>query len=131
MYVSLLDLYYGMMLPSGNNAAFLIAEIGGMLIDKYQSQLPLSAKQIEDFEDPEFTLSEIYKTKNPVYIYLKEMNTNAEELGMASTNFANSHGLSNISSYCTVNDLNKLCTRAMKNATFRQIVGTEKYTCFF
>ena len=28
------DLLYGMMLPSGNDAAFLIAEIGGYLVQK-------------------------------------------------------------------------------------------------
>jgi len=26
------DLYFGMMLPSGNDAAYLIAEIGGLLL---------------------------------------------------------------------------------------------------
>lgn len=29
---SLHDLYFGMMLPSGNDAAYLIAEIGGLLL---------------------------------------------------------------------------------------------------
>ena len=33
MEISLYDLYYGMMLPSGNDAAYQIAQIGGALIE--------------------------------------------------------------------------------------------------
>lgn len=32
MEISLYDLYYGMMLPSGNDAAYQIAQIGGGLL---------------------------------------------------------------------------------------------------
>ena len=32
MEISLYDLYFGMMLPSGNDAAFQIAQIGGSLL---------------------------------------------------------------------------------------------------
>jgi len=58
-------------------------------------------------------------------IYLQEMNRVGRELGMLNTNLANPHGLSNFSSYSTANDLAKLCTAAMKNQLFRQIVTTK------
>jgi len=35
---SLYDLYFGMMLPSGNDAAYLIAELGGLLLKQIREQ---------------------------------------------------------------------------------------------
>ncbi len=37
--MSLYDLFYGMMLPSGNDAAFQIAQIGGSLIYMHKKSI--------------------------------------------------------------------------------------------
>ena len=55
------------------------------------------------------------------------MNRLGKEIGLTNTNLANAHGLSNVSSYSTANDLAKLCTFCMKNDTFRKIVNTKDY----
>ena len=73
--VSLLDLLYGMMLPSGNDAAFAVAEGLGRLI-KHDQSLQLSSHQAVRF-------------------YLIEMNRIAMELKLQDTNYANPHGLAN------------------------------------
>lgn len=46
---------------------------------------------------------------------------------MINSNFANPHGLSNINNYSTADDVCKLSIEAMKNQTFREVVGTKKY----
>lgn len=46
---------------------------------------------------------------------------------MFNSNFVNPHGLSNTYNYSTANDLVKLCSYAMKNKMFRQIVTTKIY----
>ncbi len=45
---SLYDLYFGMMLPSGNDAAYLIAEIGGLLLKLTREQTKIDAEFLED-----------------------------------------------------------------------------------
>jgi hypothetical protein len=60
-------------------------------------------------------------------VFLQEMNKTARDIGMLSTNIANPHGLSNFFSLSTANDLAKLCSAAMKNPIFREIVKTQNY----
>lgn len=50
---------------------------------------------------------------------------------MFNSNFANVHGLSNVYSFSTANDVAKLCSFAMKNSIFRKIVQTESYNYTF
>ncbi len=47
---------------------------------------------------------------------------------MNSSNFDNPHGLSNTNNYSTAEDLAKLCAYSMRNALFRKIVQTKKYS---
>lgn len=47
---------------------------------------------------------------------------------MKNSNFANPHGLSNPENYSCAEDLGKLCTYAMQNQTFRNVVSTQYYT---
>lgn len=59
--------------------------------------------------------------------YLREMNRLAREIGMYNTNFANTHGLSNVYSFSTASDVAKLCSFAMKNSIFRKVVNAQVY----
>ena len=56
------------------------------------------------------------------------MNEKAAELGMTNSHFVNPHGLHDSNHYTTAMDMAKLAYAAMKNPTFRKIVGTYKYT---
>ena len=103
-----------MMLPSGNDAATMIAEIGGCLL-KFKDNRGLDVKKVEDEE----YLSQMIIEGSLIGSYLKEMNRFAKDIGMLDSNFANPHGLSNRASHSTAFDLTKLCTYAMKNPIFR------------
>ena len=90
---SLRDLLYGMMLPSGNDAAIAIAEhIAGS--------------------------TEAFATM---------MNEKAQALGMTHSHFVTVHGKQNDGHFTTVRDMALLTAYALKNETFREIVGTKTY----
>lgn len=59
--------------------------------------------------------------------FVKLMNDKAKELGALNTHFVNPHGLHDENHYTTATDLAIITKYAMKNDTFRTIVGTEKY----
>lgn len=63
--------------------------------------------------------------------YLRQMNRLSKQIEMFNSNFANVHGLSNVYSFSTANDVAKLCSFAMKNGLFRKIVQTESYNYTF
>lgn len=109
-----------MMLPSGNDAATMIAEIGGCMVKAKQD----SNIDITLFEDEEW-LSQAIKEGPTVGNYIREMNRLGKIVGLLDTNLANPHGLSNRSSHSTAYDLAKLCTYSMKNPIFRKIVNTQ------
>jgi D-alanyl-D-alanine carboxypeptidase len=48
---------------------------------------------------------------------------------MASTRFANCHGLMNRRNYSCSNDLIRLCVFAMQRSDFKSIVSKTCYTC--
>ena len=56
------------------------------------------------------------------------MNTKSQELGCLNTNFVNANGVHNSNHYSTAYDLALMGRYAMKNETFRKIVGTTIYT---
>ncbi len=55
------------------------------------------------------------------------MNQTAQAFGMTNTNFMNPHGLHNDYHYTTARDLATLACEAMKNETFREIVGSDRH----
>ena len=70
-----------MMLPSGNDASWSLAEFFGYLIRKEDS------------------------TKPPVKTFVALMNKTAKKMGLNDTTFANPHGLSNSQSRSTAADV--------------------------
>ena len=48
---------------------------------------------------------------------------------MFNSNFVNPHGLSNVNSLSTAEDMARLSAYAMKNDKFRQVVETKQYSC--
>lgn len=55
------------------------------------------------------------------------MNETAAKVGADNTHFVNPHGLHHDEHYTTARDLGKIAAYAMKNLTFREIVGTKRY----
>ena len=98
--VTVRQLLYGLMLPSGCDAAYALA-------DKFGSGKTRSAR---------------------VKSFIGKMNAEAKKLGLKNTHFDSFDGIGNGKNYSTPRDLTKLASSALKNSTFRSIVKTKKYT---
>lgn len=95
------DLLYGLMLPSGNDAAVALGEAFGKVL------LP--------------------GTNKPLKAFIGEMNRVASELGLTNTYFKNPHGLMIRRNLSTAMDICKLAASALRIPDFRQIVNTTRY----
>ncbi|GAA4796249.1 D-alanyl-D-alanine carboxypeptidase [Streptomyces ziwulingensis] len=98
--VTVRQLLYGLMLPSGCDAAYALA-------DKFGKGSTRAAR---------------------VKSFIGQMNTSAKSLGLKNTHFDSFDGIGNGSNYSTPRDLTKIASSAMKSSTFRGIVKTKKYT---
>ncbi|MFF3575614.1 D-alanyl-D-alanine carboxypeptidase family protein [Streptomyces mirabilis] len=98
--VTVRQLLYGLMLPSGCDAAYALA-------DKFGSGTTRDAR---------------------VKSFIGKMNTTARSLGMTNTKFDSFDGIGNGSNYSTPRDLTKLASSAMKSTTFKTVVKTKSYT---
>ncbi|GAA3124008.1 serine hydrolase [Streptomyces rameus] len=94
------QLLYGLMLPSGCDAAYALA-------DKFGTGTTRPAR-----------------VKN----FIGKMNTAARNLGLTHTHFDSFDGIGNGDNYSTPRDLTKIASSAMKNSTFRTVVKTKTYT---
>lgn len=99
--LSLKSLLYGLMLPSGNDAAWVLAEYFGNKL------FPNSSK--------------------PVRKFIAEMNKTAKALEMNLTTFNNPHGLIQKRNLSCAKDVAKLAVYAMKNEVFKYIVNCKRY----
>lgn len=100
------DLLYGLLLPSGNDASVAIAEFFGP-----RFELPA--------DQPEAT--------DPVVRFVAEMNRSAKQLGMTQTSFKNPHGLSSTGHHTTVNDLFRLASAVVQDGALLPYVQTRKH----
>ncbi|WP_328872636.1 serine hydrolase [Streptomyces sp. NBC_00287] len=98
--ITVRKLLHAMMLPSGCDAAMVLA-------DKFGTGSTVSAR-----------------TKN----FIAKMNNKAKQLGMTNTHFDSFDGISNGANYSTPRDLTKLARSAMKHSTFKSVVKTKRYT---
>ncbi|MGW0879221.1 D-alanyl-D-alanine carboxypeptidase family protein [Streptomyces sp. NPDC002671] len=98
--VTVRQLLYGLMLPSGCDAAYALA-------DKFGTGTTRDAR---------------------VKSFIGKMNTTAKSLGLTNTHFDSFDGIGNGANYSTPRDLTKLASSAMKNATFASVVKTKSYT---
>lgn len=103
--MTFLDALYCMMLPSGNDAAYAVAESTG-------EKLPGSGNNLDKF--------------------VAEMNVYANSLGCTNSKFTNPHGLDadefESDSQSSANDLIKIINDVMQNDTMREIVKTKSKT---
>jgi D-alanyl-D-alanine carboxypeptidase (penicillin-binding protein 5/6) len=96
------ELLYGLMLPSGNDAAVAFAEHFG---DRFKND-EAKGDNLERF--------------------VAEMNREAQSLGMKQTSYLDPNGLSN-KNVSSTHDLTVLSWNAMKNPEFRKYVSTRDY----
>ncbi len=106
--VSVRELMYGMLLPSGNDATVAFAEHFGKR---------LAAGGGEDVDSP----TKAYKA------FIEAMNEQAKELGLKESHFTNTHGLTDEKHKASAADLLKLASEAMKAPLFRKVVSTRQH----
>ena len=99
------ELLYGLMLPSGNDAAMAIA---------------VSVARIKD---PSLSIDAA------VTAFAEMMNEKAISVGAVNSHFVNPHGLENGDHYTTPADMAKIAMVAFSNTTIAEITQTAKYTC--
>lgn len=105
--VTVLQLLYGLMLPSGNDAAVAIAEHFG------------SRLQQESAGDVD----------GPLKAFIGHMNLTAKTLGMNSTHFVNPNGLPDPAHLTTAADLIRLTFAASEDPLFTRLVATRQFAC--
>lgn len=123
--VNLQELLYGLLLPSGNDAAETIAE--GIFLGKDQLVSASGGSVLGEASDASF---------NPRFharaTFIARMNEKAKTIGMADTIFVNPTGLdaesTEKSSSSTVLDLLALGNYALDNEEIRKIVSTKFIT---
>ena len=103
--ISLRDLLYGLMLASGNDAAYSVAVHIARNISE-NPNLP-AATGLRDFA--------------------ALMNQRAKEMGATNTNFVNPDGYPHPSHYTTARDLALITAAAMKNPDYREFDSTAHY----
>ena len=116
--VLLKDLFYGMMLPSGNDAALTLAEYYGNQLKQAYLYGSFNKKLLKSDTD------ERIKLRRPISCFLYYMNKRAKKLGMYNSKYANPHGLMNKKNVSTAEDMVKLCIECWKNQIFRKVCGT-------
>ncbi|MEU8590907.1 serine hydrolase [Streptomyces sp. NPDC048664] len=94
--VTVRQLLYGLMLPSGCDAAYALA-------DKFGSG---SSRDLR------------------VKSFIGKMNSAAKSLGLKNTHFDSFDGIGKGGNYSTPRDLTKIASSAMKSSTFRSVVNT-------
>ncbi|MEV8565347.1 D-alanyl-D-alanine carboxypeptidase [Streptomyces sp. NPDC051322] len=95
--VTVRQLLYGLMLPSGCDAAYALA-------DKFGSGSTRAAR---------------------VKSFIGKMNTTAKSLGLKNTHFDSFDGIGSGANYSTPRDLTKLASNAMTYSAFRTVVKTK------
>ena len=91
----------GMMLPSGNDAAIVLAAAAGRVIAQDDMMAPADAVQV----------------------FVDEMNRQADLLGFEKSHFTNPDGWHTGSHYTCMNDLARISTLALENDTIRRYMG--------
>jgi len=105
------ELLYGLLLPSGNDAATMFAEHFGPRLQEpgARNQEPGTRNQ------------------GPGASFIAEMNRRAAQLGMENTHYENPHGLPARGHQSTCRDLATLAQAALANPIFKQYVNTRQH----
>ena len=120
-FMNVRDLLFGIMLPSGNDAALCLAEnIGRLIRLKKGKNLNRKLLNYKECPRPDF------------HFFIDLMNENRKKLKMKNSFFMNPHGLNNPRNFSTCQDLIILCQKALENPIFQEIVRCREYqgSCF-
>ena len=104
--ISLKDLLYGLMLPSGNDAAYTIAVNVARIL----------------------TRNPILTDNEAVTYFVNLMNEKAQEIGMVDSHFEVPDGYHNKNHYVTAQDMMRLLIYAQRVDILKQVASTQSYS---
>lgn len=132
-FVSLQELLYGLMLPSGNDASVAIAEFLGQSLPPVEEIHPAAtigdagpATDATSGGTARAGAEDAAVEDTPFERFVAEMNRTAHELGMLETSYRNPHGLTAEGHITSVRDLIRVAREAMKYPLFREIIQTRQ-----
>ncbi|EAS03230.2 D-alanyl-D-alanine carboxypeptidase family protein (macronuclear) [Tetrahymena thermophila SB210] len=131
MIISIWDLLYGLMLPSGNDSAVCLAENVGSLMYLYYVKQDNEILQDEFIYDEQLLHKKLELDSTPntgMQRFLVQMNINAVNFELINTNYSNPHGLKNPLNKSSAYDVAKISCNAMKLESFKKIVTTKIHT---
>jgi D-alanyl-D-alanine carboxypeptidase (penicillin-binding protein 5/6) len=114
------ELLYGLMLPSGNDAAVALAE-------HFAGRVGPPHVRSDSDGAPESSASSPQNAEDRYDAFLGAMNHMAQELCLKNTCFKNPHGMTADGHVTTCRDLLTLAHAAMKVDVFRQVVSRREY----
>ena len=120
-YLTVEQLLYGAMLPSGNDAAFALAKYFGRRIFEYNGWGEEESLRIQSYQ---FNYHPYY-----VKYFLKEMNELAQQLKLSNTHFDSPHGLMNVTNLSTAYDMGRLASKCMQIPLLRKVCASKYYMC--
>ncbi len=106
------ELLYGLLLPSGNDAAVALAEHFGA--------------RVGNTSDREANGKELPIGQTEAERFVAAMNRRADELGLSNTRFANPHGLTAEDHFSSASDLAQLASVALRLPLLRDVIGTRQ-----
>lgn len=122
------ELLYGMMLPSGNDAANVVAE---GVIDSLFENYPAGCGEVgPDGVDASYITDALGLSSEEVLAgyklsaFAELMNLRARNLGCTGTHFCNANGLHDDNHYSTAYDLTLIITNAVQNPDFCTVIGS-------
>lgn len=117
---TLADLLYGMMLPSGNDAATALAEFFG----------PYAFREQLARRKPAYVSECLSECKNPIKCFVSEMNARAVQLNLKNTHFYNPHGFSmHTVNKSTAYDVALLSHYAIAEPLVQKVISKKMYFC--
>lgn len=125
--VEVSELYYGMMLPSGNDAANVVAEgVINSLFEDYPvgGELGPDGINASYFEEEMGLTSAEILASYKLTAFAKLMTLRASNLGCTGTNFVNANGLHDDNHYTTASDLTKIMANAALNEDFCKVINS-------
>ena len=121
--LSVRDLFHGLMLPSGNDAAYTLGEYFGLFL--FLEQIGRASK-IKDLRDVNIR-KDYPGVKDSMRYFINEMNETAEEMNLTQTYFNNVHGMSLKLNISSAHDMGVLTCKAIKHPEIQKISRTRGY----
>jgi len=126
--VKVSELLYGLMLPSGNDAANVLAE---GCVDAFFNLYPEGGTQVnKDGVTAQYLLDTLGDTKENILAgrkieaFAALMNLRAQTLGLSGTHFVNACGLHDENHYTTAHDLALMMSAASEYDDFRKLISS-------